>query len=473
MNYIFSRLNMLKAALHKQPEDAAASVKKHGKTGVIVQAVSAALLGAAVVCGVIFYYYCRKAGYAVSYEGKFLGFVRDSQKAADAVYSVVEELKSKDPSIYIEDVLCFQEVTVNSDKLTDISAIGDEVKSDLYKKFTAYAITVDGVMEAVVDTEDEANQVINGVKEYYRDLEGKSGSEVLDVTIKDDINVESRILGSSQRMDVQKAIDTLVGSDEEDKTYLVNQGDTLSGISKANGMKMEDIASANPGMDINSLIPGQAVKLSVNIPLLNIETTSHITDIEKIAFGTEYTSDSSLFKGQSKVLRDGEYGMNRIVSEVVKLNGREVSKKILNTDTVKLPVPQLVARGTKDVIGNGNFLWPARGHVTSGYGYRADGFHSGMDICAPEGTTIYAADGGKVIQAGWYYGYGNLVIIDHGNGFTTYYGHCSKIFVSQGQSVLKAQEIAAVGHTGDASANHVHFEVRVNGKTKNPASYLK
>lgn len=126
----------------------------------------------------------------------------------------------------------------------------------------------------------------------------------------------------------------------------------------------------------------------------------------------------------------------------------------------------------------GVLAWPVSGTITSPFGYRRNPFgggmefHQGLDIAAPMGTTITAAAAGTVISAGWYGGYGNYILIDHGGGMATGYGHCSQIFVSVGQHVQKGQAIGAVGSTGYSTGPHVHFEVRINGKPVDPAQYL-
>ncbi len=126
----------------------------------------------------------------------------------------------------------------------------------------------------------------------------------------------------------------------------------------------------------------------------------------------------------------------------------------------------------------GSFSWPASGPITSPFGMRDDpngrGFrmHTGIDIGAPMGATITAAAGGRVIYAGWEGGYGNTIIIDHGGDTSTLYGHCSQIFVADGQDVQRGQAIGAVGATGDATGPHLHFEIRINGVPVDPSSRL-
>ena len=110
--------------------------------------------------------------------------------------------------------------------------------------------------------------------------------------------------------------------------------------------------------------------------------------------------------------------------------------------------------------------------ITSRFGKRSRGLHTGLDIASPSGTPIKATAAGKVIYAGWKGSYGNLVIISHGNGVQTYYAHCSKIYVTAGQSVSQGETISAVGNTGNSTGPHLHLEVRVNGVAQNPQNYL-
>jgi murein DD-endopeptidase MepM/ murein hydrolase activator NlpD len=117
-------------------------------------------------------------------------------------------------------------------------------------------------------------------------------------------------------------------------------------------------------------------------------------------------------------------------------------------------------------------VWPVSGPVTSGFGERWGRMHEGIDIGAPLGAPIVAAAAGTVIYAGWLGGYGNVVVIDHGNGLATAYGHQSSIAVGQGQSVSQGELIGYVGSTGHSTGPHLHFEVRVNGVAVDPLGYL-
>ncbi|MFN2613769.1 MAG: murein hydrolase activator EnvC [Actinomycetota bacterium] len=123
--------------------------------------------------------------------------------------------------------------------------------------------------------------------------------------------------------------------------------------------------------------------------------------------------------------------------------------------------------------GKLGFAWPVPSHhINSPYGPRNGGFHTGIDIQCSYGQAIGASKAGRVLKAGWGGGYGNMVLIDHGNGYSTLYAHQSRLYVSVGQSVRQHQVIGACGSTGNSTGTHLHFEIRINGQYVNPLPYL-
>ncbi len=143
-------------------------------------------------------------------------------------------------------------------------------------------------------------------------------------------------------------------------------------------------------------------------------------------------------------------------------------------------IKALQAKASAKTKAPGAYTWPcpSSGTVTSGYGYRVHPIsgkkkmHTGIDIGASRGSAIVAAAGGTVIMAKYYGGYGNCIIIDHGGGVSTLYAHMSSMIAKNGQKVSAGQTIGKVGSTGTSTGPHLHFEVRVNGNTKNPRNYV-
>lgn len=227
-------------------------------------------------------------------------------------------------------------------------------------------------------------------------------------------------------------------------------------------------------------------------------TASYEKSLEKQQYSTEYEYSDEVTEGVSALISQGSDGLVENVDYVVRKNGIIVTSKPIAELTVKESVNEVVLMGTakrttyasgneqKPAVkqsstsyagpiteGSGSFMIPLANYkMGSKYGMRNGRMHFGIDLLAPSGTDILAADSGTVVFTGYRNSYGLLVIIDHGNGFTTYYSHCSSVSVDAGEEVVKGQMIADVGRTGNATGTHVHFEIRSNGSCVNPSKYL-
>ncbi len=182
----------------------------------------------------------------------------------------------------------------------------------------------------------------------------------------------------------------------------------------------------------------------------------------------------------AKTAEEREKMLKQINSEKAKLEAaidemEEIAQQ-MNSTIVALMKQNGIS--SEQAYSGGAMLKPVNGRLTSPYGYRIHPilkkkkFHSGIDLAASSGTPIKAANDGVVIKSGWSSGYGNTVIIDHGGGITTLYAHASKLLCKVGDRVTRGQTVAKVGSTGMSTGPHLHFEVRVNGNTKNPQDYI-
>ena len=254
--------------------------------------------------------------------------------------------------------------------------------------------------------------------------------------------------------------------------YTVQPGDTVSGIAAQFGISPDSVLWANPKLedDPDMLSLGQ---------VLNIPPVSGV--LVTVQKGDTVESLANKYKGNQPV--------SAIVQNIVGLEFNQTRHDfhdtVLNLTTQEFlmipggskpyvqrpvriatgPIPRTAARGTS------NFDWPLAGVITQGFWSH----HPGIDIAAPTGTPIRAADSGYVVFAGWDHepvSYGNMVLIDHGNGFYTRYAHMSVIHATAGESVVKGQVIGLVGATGNATGPHLHFEIILNGVHQNPFYYL-
>lgn len=213
---------------------------------------------------------------------------------------------------------------------------------------------------------------------------------------------------------------------------------------------------------------------------LSVQTLSTVTETEEIPFETIEVKDDSLTVGTKKVEVKGVKGVKEVAYEIARCNGKEVSKIAVSTVVVTEPISEKIIVGTKRPVvtqssSSYSMLWPLK-RVSGAYvsSYMGDGRgHKGMDIVSAAGTPIYAANGGTVSYAGWdSSGYGYKIIIKHSNGYETLYAHCNAIYVKVGDTVGKGETVGAVGRTGRATGNHLHFEVRKNGTILNPANFI-
>jgi len=241
------------------------------------------------------------------------------------------------------------------------------------------------------------------------------------------------------------------------------------------GIDKNEISKLNPDVDIDRIQIGQAINLTVPKSVLNVRTVKETQYEAEIPFERSYEESSSLYKGDIKVKVRGKEGKKEVLSEMVYVNGIEESKNIVKEKVLEEPTTEILLKGTKErpkTLAYGKFTQPTRGILTSRFGPRWNSTHRGIDIGVPTGTQNVAADGGKVVFAGWKGTYGNLVIIDHENGYKTYYAHNSALKVKAGQRVSRGQVIALSGATGRVTGPHLHFEVLKNGKVVNPLSYI-
>ncbi len=198
----------------------------------------------------------------------------------------------------------------------------------------------------------------------------------------------------------------------------------------------------------------------------------------EVEYETVYEYDDTQLNTYYEVKTPGENGTSRINYRLVYVDGELTDSVPVSTTVLKETVNEVVVVGTQEsYIGTGNFLWPVpyTHMVTSPFGPRWGTFHYGIDIADSNvyGQSIVASDAGTVTWAGWdNSGYGNYVIIDHGNGYTTLYGHCADVYVSIGDKVAKGDLIASIGSTGYSTGPHLHFEICEGGVAQDPLNYV-
>lgn len=433
--------------------------------------VISAALGVALTMTTLY-----STSYQVMVDGTCIGVVASEDVVTSAIAQVERQgTRMLGQEFKVEDDVDYSfTVTLKSD-LDDQKHIEtyfyeklDEVSAALRN----YQVTVNGTAVGSVKDREGLDALLEELKNQY------VNENTISVKFVDDVRIEN-VYNDETLMTMDELRQKLTANKTGDTTYTVRQGDTFNGIAYANNMSISELKALNPGININRLMIGDVLNVKKLIPLLSVTTVEDVTYSEAIECPVETVEDSSIYKGSSKIKVQGVEGEASVHAKITYTNGYEDSREILSSETVREPTTTIKAIGTKErpkTASYGTYSWPIYGRITSYFGGRyifgSYSYHSGIDISASYGAAICAADGGTVTFSGWKGSYGKLVIITHDNGTQTYYGHNSSLLVSSGQKVYKGQQIAKAGSTGRSTGTHCHFEIRVNGTSVNPLSYL-
>jgi murein DD-endopeptidase MepM/ murein hydrolase activator NlpD len=414
-------------------------------------------------------------GYAYMYNGKQLGFVKDRAVVYGTVGLVGEKLSEAygaEIGIDADRDISFSRIVISGEAMDSREDVLNRLTYMKDMKVRGYVIVADGKRLAILDSEAAAKDLLERVKQQFM---GDGGAGYLGSGFAESVEIKAVDTKLARLEKPDEVFDYVMTGAVEQRIHPVEKGETLSGIAQVYGMRTADLMALNPEVVPERMQIGQEIKLERVVPLLTVETTEVATYAEPVPFDIVYENTSAMFQGEQTIKLAGVNGERLVTAEITKQNGVETSKTELSSSAISAPSTQIMLVGTKEVpplIGLGYFEYPTRGKLSSRFGTRWGRMHTGIDLAASTGTPIRAADGGKVIFAGWNGAYGYSVTIDHGGNRTTLYGHCSKLLVSVGDSVYQGQHIANVGNTGRSTGPHLHFEIRVNGVPKNPLNYL-
>ncbi|MEG0017732.1 MAG: peptidoglycan DD-metalloendopeptidase family protein [Hydrogenoanaerobacterium sp.] len=386
------------------------------------------------------------------------------------------------------------EQIISQDELTNriIKASGDEITQ-------ASGIYIEGDFKGATTKPEQVLDIMNAMLNQY-----ESDSELESIHFINKIAVKDGLYPVKSLKDTMTFGTMLRGNVSGETNYTVVEGDSPTLIADKTGVPLDELSAMNPNIKEN-FVPGKQLLISRSVPMMKVKVTRRETHTEEIPFETEYTDNPKLVKGLEQTVKKGTVGSKKVDEDVVYIDGISISKKTVRETVIIEPISEIVDRGTNvpkpqnqggssgsssgSSSGNsgssggnvnitpsaGGFIWPVIG---GGYNYISMpiwGYwgHTGTDIAAPSGTTVVAAMSGRVTRvmqtAG---GYGKHIIIDHGNGMSTLYGHNSALYVKVGDYVQQGQRIAAVGRTGNASGNHLHFEIRSGSNYLDARKYI-
>lgn len=421
--------------------------------------------------------YCT--AYEYSYNGQKLGLVKEKDdvlQITDLVQGALTEEKNMKIVIDAKDDITFhRKLALDESQIDDSEQVLKRLTYMGDLKVKAIGIYVDGKKIGAVQDRKTAEKALKDVADKYT----KEGDniEVESVRFLEKVDIKTANTDLEDLHSEEEMVDLLCTSGEKETVHKVVAGDTLHSIAKKYDVWEDQLLADNKGINSKKLELGSNIIVKQQAPVLTYEVVEKITYDKVIEHKVEEQKSADIYEGMTETQQAGSDGLSEITARVTLQNGKKVEEEDLVTTVKEEPVTEVVLVGTKErppTVGSGKYIWPLKDSFTqsSGFGSRWGRQHKGIDLAVSVGTTVYAADGGTVVEAQYSGSYGNVVMIDHQNGQETRYAHNSKLLVKKGDKVYQGQPIAKSGNTGRSTGPHVHFEIRFNGEPRNPLNYL-
>jgi len=436
------------------------------------------LLLTPLLCATSFWNSLYTSGCVLKVDGAELACL-SSQEEAEAAVTAAEAWASEflDGPSNLTSRVEMEQVRTRKNELADPEEAQDLLQERVEGLVDVWEVTLDGERVGAVEDGSSLNDLLGEIWGPYLT------ADTLEAGFEPEVKVTRTLAaeGSAEGLDAIRA--ALTANRVGETIYTVQPGDSVIGICNAHGIKRTELEQLNPEKDLSVILVGEELVVKAPTPLLSVRTVDRRSYIDHIPIQTVRRKTDELFVGEEDLSNPGKEGWGHYVAEMTFLNGEEQTRNVESMDTIIPSEDALVLVGTKEppaAEATGEFQWPVQGHITSYFGLRflfgQNGFHSGLDVGAPNGSRIRAADGGVVTFAGEGTGVnetlGNYVCINHGNGYQTIYGHCSVLEVEEGEQVYPGQTIARVGSTGRSTGNHLHLMVKKDGVNIDPLTVL-
>ncbi len=455
-----------------------------GEGGVFYTAFNYTLpiICAAFLIGVVRYGSGLEYGIAVEYNGKEIGIISAEADFENAEREVQQRISYSENDEAVDLSAKFSLRIINEDdRYVSAGQLADEMLAASDEDLTdAWGVYVDGnFIGAVRDRDKVQEALMDNLLNYEVD------GIVKDLAYVNKVEYTQGIYLVNSVMSDDDMIKLLTSKKEKKSVYIVQPNDTIVSVCQKHGMSLDRLEELNPDA-VGKFAAGQILTVIETQSYLPIQYTREMENTSFLDYETIEVETSSLNVGIRSTLIKGERGEKKSKIEVTYVDGIERSRTTLSSKITKQPVVEQIGIGTytaqpdypetvyfgAPLAGSGEFGWPVDGGWISDT-FISDRNHKGLDIAADQGKSIFAAEEGMVVSAGWNSGgYGNVVMIDHMNGYQTVYAHMLYVEAVEGQWVTKGQLIGYIGSTGDSTGPHCHFEVRYEGVCYDPTLYL-
>ena len=434
--------------------------------------------------------YANNQNYALklTVNGDFVGYINDETTFTNAKKMVENrinytgssaEIFSFDPSYEVESI--GNSPVLNQYQVADniITLLGKEVNQ-------GYGLYLGDSFYGTLSSHDNLDRALAEIiARYSEDTENETVQFDKEITYIPGMYLQDSFV------DEQAVVKQFRSTTTKTYEYAIRDDDTPATVASRNNVSIELLMEQNEDFDGVTLpAVGETLSITIKEPFLAVMITRQEHYVENFDYEIEYIEDSNVYVNNQVPRVKGVMGERAIVANVSYINGNEVNRQILSRITTKEPTTMVVAVGTKprtgltapgQVIEDGVMIWPVGGEddsVLSEPVWWHGGYsgHRGVDILAPYGTPIWAAENGYVLECandgGYNGGRGNYVVIQGDSGLKTLYYHASEVTVYKGQRVTAGDCIAYVGLTGQTYAYHLHFGVQVGETYLNPTDYL-
>lgn len=446
--------------------------------------------------------------YHVYMNGAAVGTVETPDSVDQLIAAETMEIQQANPEINM--ILDTGEITYEQGSAFKAVPETEATLAKLAKSFTSHAVGVevkiDGKVIGVVKDQATADGILKRVQSkfapelaaaskssktvttlsYNKDgkVEAKAddaaaaeltepGRVMTEVAFVEEVQVASVATDPSKIAQGEALYKRIIEGSTKPTKYVVQAGDCVGCIAQKFDISPQVIYENNPWIEDDKITIGDELDLTVLMPELTVRTTENLVELEKIAAPVEVRKNAKMRVGESKVVKQGVEGTQRLTYTITKENGYVVTEELVNKEVILEPIAEIVEKGTMVVLGEGTgrFMIPVKSYrITSKYGQRWGRLHSGIDFIGNK--SILASDSGVVEYVGSRTGTGKTIIINHQNGYKTLYGHLSSYSVSKGDKVEKGDKIGVMGNTGNSTGTHLHFEIHKNGTPQNPMKYL-
>ncbi len=422
---------------------------------------------------------------SLTYRGQELGYIDSAMVYTEAADMATNRVVNVDNSFSVDAAPRLSIAIKGQNALMDNSELCDAILRTAGDSIAeATGLYVDGKFVGSMESTAELQSVFDSIQAPHYD---KSDASQRAEFIQKVETVEG-LFPAASVTDKASLAAKLTAEAVVKKTYVVQMGDTLSTIAVRHNMTTGELRAMNPAFANSDMVHvGDELVVQLPQPFLQVKVIKTLKYSETIDYTTVYKNNANKPITYSVVKTQGREGSQDVVAEATYIDGIETARKIVSKTVTKQPVTKIVERGTQPVqsqsggnavpgdgITKGQMSWPVPICSNMSRGYRAG--HYALDICngpvTVNGKPCIAADGGKVVYAGWNGAYGYYVKIQHANGLATSYAHLKAISVVKGQTVSRNQQVGLIGSTGRSTGPHLHFEVIKNGVRVNPLNYV-